>query len=187
MNRYFDVPWLAYTEQGVMSEGRLATDRPHTLKFFGGYTHRSRLGSTTLSPNIAVYSGTPLTTELNAISSTPIYPYNRGDMGRTPVFYNFDLNLMHDFTPFAARESMKVRFEFTVFNLLNSSIVTNKDQVLLHPDDSQLQFEHETDIFKGFNTLKMMKEQGLRTSPLYGLASSFQGPRSARLQLTFFF
>jgi hypothetical protein len=187
VNRYFDVPWLAYTEQGAMAVGRLATDRPHTLKFFGGYTYRGRLGATTLSPNIAVYSGTPLTTELNAISSTPVYPYNRGDMGRTPVFYNFDLNLMHDFTPFAARESMKVRFEFTVFNLFNSSIVTNKDQVLLHPDDSQIQFEHETDIFKGFNTLRLMKEQGLRISPLYGLASAFQQQRYARLQLSFFF
>jgi hypothetical protein len=108
-------------------------------------------------------------------------------MGRTPVFYNFDLNLMHDFTPFAARESMKVRFEFTVFNLFNSSIVTNRDQVLLHPDDSQIQFEHETDIFKGFNTLRLMKEQGLRISPLYGLASAFQQQRYARLQLSFFF
>lgn len=187
VNRYFDLPWLAYTEQGRMSEGRLATDRPHTLKFFGGYNLKSLLGTTTLSPTFALYSGTPLTTEINAISSVPVYPYNRGDMGRTPVFYNMDLNILQDFTPFKAKESMKVRFEFTVFNLFNSSIVTNKNSALGHPDDGQLQFNQEADIFKGFNASALMNAQGIRVNPLYGLASSFQGPRSARLQLSFFF
>ncbi len=38
VNRYFDLPWLGYTEKGVMADGALATDRPHTFKFFGGYT-----------------------------------------------------------------------------------------------------------------------------------------------------
>ncbi len=187
VNRYFDLPWLGYTEKGVMSEGRLATDRPHTLKFFGGYTQKSLLGNTTISPNVQLYSGTPLTTQINAISSVPVYPYGRGDMGRTPVFYNMDLNLMHDFMPFKSYESMKIRFEFSIFNLFNSSIVTNKDQTILHPDDGQLQFANDADIFKGFNTAALMKAQDMRVSPLYGLASGFQGPRSTRLQLTFFF
>lgn len=187
VNRYFDLPWLGYTEQGTMAMGRLATDRPHTLKFFGGYTQKSILGNTTISPNVALYSGTPLTTQINAISSVPVYPYNRGDMGRTPVFYNFDLNLMHDFVPLKSHESMKVRFEFSIFNLFNSSIVTNKDQTILHPDDGQLQFAHDADIFKGFNTAALMKAQNMRISPLYGLANGFQGPRNTRLQLTFFF
>ncbi|MBI5280756.1 MAG: TonB-dependent receptor [Candidatus Solibacter usitatus] len=187
VNRYFDLPWLGYTEKGTMSEGRLATDRPHTLKFFGGYTQKSPLGNTTISPNVQLYSGTPLTTQLNAISSVPVYPFNRGDMGRTPVFYNFDMNLMHDFVPLKSHESLKVRFEFSIFNLFNSSIVTNKDQTILHPDDGQLQFAHDADIFKGFNTQALMKAQDMRVSPLYGLANGFQGPRSTRLQLTFFF
>jgi hypothetical protein len=187
VNRYFDLPWLGYTEQGQMSEGRLATDRPHTFKFFGGYTQKSKLGYTSFAPNIALYSGTPLTTEINAISSVPVYPYNRADMGRTPVFYNFDLNLMHDFVPFSSRESMKVRFEFSVFNLFNSSIVTNKDPAIAHPDDGQLQFAHEVDIFKGFNTAALMKAQNMRVSPMYNLASGFQGPRTLRIQLSFFF
>ncbi|NWF85795.1 MAG: hypothetical protein HXY18_18410, partial [Bryobacteraceae bacterium] len=121
------------------------------------------------------------------ISSVPVYPYNRGDMGRTPVFYNFDLNLMHDFVPFSSRESMKIRFELSIFNLFNSSIVTNKSQGIGHPDDGQLQFEHEADIFKGFNTAALMKAQDIRISPMYNLASGFQGPRTLRLQLTFFF
>ena len=100
---------------------------------------------------------------------------------------NFDLNLLHDFPVWKGKESMKVRFEFTVFNLLNSSIVTNRNSVLLHPDDGQLTFANDADIFKGFNTVALMKAQNLRISPLFNQASAFQSPRSARLQLTFFF
>lgn len=187
VNRYFDLPWLAYTEQGVMAEGRLATDRPHTFKFFGNYTQHSILGNTTLAPIFVAYSGTPITTEINAISSVPVYPYGRGDWGRTPVFANFDMNLMHDFVPIRSHEQWRVRFEFTIFNLLNSSTVTNVNPVLLNDQDGQLQFTNDADIFKGFNTKAIMAAQGDRISPLYGKGSEFQSPRSVRLQLSFFF
>jgi hypothetical protein len=187
VNRYFDLPWLGYTEQGKMAEGRLATDRPHTFKFFGGYTLKSVLGSTTLSPNFVVYSGIPLTTEINAISTVPVYPYNRGDLGRTPIYSSTDLNLMHDFSPLKSHESIRMRFEFSVFNLFNSSTITNKDTVLLHPDYGQLQFANDADIFKGFNTAALMKSQNRLISPLYNLGNGFQGPRTTRLQLSFFF
>jgi hypothetical protein len=189
VNRYFDLPWIGYDERGQFAEGRLATDRPHTFKLFGGYTLRSILGSTTLSPNIFAYSGTPLTTQVNAISTVPVYPYGRGDMGRTPFFTNFDFNIMHDFNPVKSREDMKVRFEFTVFNLFNSSTVVNRDQTLIHPDDGQIQFDHDADIFKGFNTKAIMAaaDPAQRVSPLYGLPGNFQSPRSARIQLSFIF
>jgi len=187
VNRYFDLPWLGYTEQGKMSEGRLATDRPHTFKFFGGYTLNSLLGATTFAPNISWYSGIPLTSEIDAISTVPVYPYNRGDLGRTPIFHNFDMNVMHDFTPFKNHESMKLRFEFTVFNLFNSGIVTNKYTNMSHDDDLQLHFDNDADIFKGFNARSLMTEQGIRLDPQYNLANSWQSPRSARIQLSFFF
>jgi hypothetical protein len=187
VNRYFDLPWISYTERGQLAEGVLSTDRPHTFKFFGGYTLKSFLGHTTISPNFVVYSGTPLTTQVNVVTTTPAYPYGRGDLGRTPIFCNTDLNLMHEFNAFKARENMKVRFEFTVFNLLNSSTVTNKAVNLLHPDDQYIQFDDHAAIFKGFNTLQLMKAQGLRMDPTYNLPQNFQSPRSARLQLTFMF
>jgi hypothetical protein len=187
VNRFFDLPWIGYTEQGKFSEGRLATDRPHTLKFFGGYSHESKLGTTTLSPNIAIYSGTPLTTEAQAISTVPTFPYGRGDLGRTPIFQNVDLNLMHDFKPFTANEAMRFRFELTVFNLFNSTIITNKDVNIVHPNDGVIGFDHDADIFKGFNTRKLMQEQGLRLSPLYGYANGWNSPRSLRMQVSFFF
>lgn len=170
-----------------MADGPLATDRPHTFKFYGSYMLNSKVGHTTIAPNMSFYSGSPLTTEINAISTTPVYPYDRGDMGRTPVFVNFDANIAHEISPFSAHEAMKLRFEFTVFNLFNTGIVTNKNSVLLHADDGQLTFSNEADIFKGFNTTALMTAQNRRINPLYGMANGWQSPRSARLQLTFFF
>jgi hypothetical protein len=49
VNRYFDLPWLGYTEQGKLAEGRLGTDRPHTFKLFGAYNLKSKLGTTRLA------------------------------------------------------------------------------------------------------------------------------------------
>ncbi len=187
VNRYFDVPWLGYDETGNLAEGPLATDRPHTFKFFGGYTHKSILGNTTLSPNVALFSGTPITSQVNAISSTPVYPYGRGDAGRTGFYSNFDLNLMHEFNPIKSREQMKVRFEFTVFNLFNHASVTNINSDLMNSNDGQLQFENDTDIFKGFNAKAMMAANGQRPNPLYGYVSNWQAPRQLRMQLSFFF
>jgi hypothetical protein len=187
VNRYFDLPWLGYNEKGQMATGPLATDRPHTLKFFGNYTIKSKIGRTTFSPNMSLFSGAPITTEINAISTTPVYPYDRGDLGRTPRFFNADMNAIQDFTPFKSRESMHMRFEFSVFNLFNQSTVTNKAPGLLHVDDGQLQFAHDADLFKGFNTKQLMTANKLRTSPMYGLASGFQSPRQLRLQLSFIF
>ena len=48
---------------------------------------------------MSIYSGVPTTTQLNAISTTPVYPYGRGDAGRTPTFANIDLNLLHELAP----------------------------------------------------------------------------------------
>jgi hypothetical protein len=187
VNRYYDLPWIYYTEKGKLAEGRLATDRPHTFKFFGGYSLPSKLGLTTLSPNFLIYSGTPLTSEIEAVSTTPVAPYGRGDLGRTPVCLNTDFNIMHDFKGFGANENMKVRFEFTVFNVFNGHAAMGVDSDMKNANDGQLQFDHDADIFKGFNARQLMLEQGVRMNPSYRYPNAFQNPRSARLQLSFIF
>jgi hypothetical protein len=93
VNRYFDLPWNALTEQGKLAEGRLATNRPHTFRFFTGYTLKSKLGSSNVAPVLYVYSGTPITTELG-IDGLPTYPYNRGHLGRTPIFNTFSTSML---------------------------------------------------------------------------------------------
>jgi hypothetical protein len=45
-----------------------------------------------------------------------------------------------------------------------------------------------SDIFiKGIDAKALMAAQGIRVDPQYGLGNSFQGPRNARIQLSFFF
>lgn len=191
VNRYYDEPWIAVMENGKYAYGNLASDRPHTFKLFGGYTQHSLLGDTTFSPIVSLYSGIPITTEANLISSTPAYPYGRGDMGRTPTFFNTDFNIMHEVAPFKAHEQMRFKFEFSVFNLFNTRTATNINSVLIHPDDGQIPesaFGNSyANIFKGFNTKALMAADNLRVNPLYGMASAFQSPRDCRLQLSFSF
>lgn len=187
VNRYFDLPWVGYTQNGQLAEGLLATDRPHTFKFFGGYTLKSKLGNTTLSPSFMLYSGTPLTSQGNVVSSVPMYFYGRGDLGRTPIFANIDFNLMHEFKPLGGNERFRTRFEFTVFNLLNSSTVMDRFTSMIHSDDGQLDFPTEASIFKGFDARQMILDQFGRYDPRFNMANAFQSPRTARLQLSFSF
>jgi hypothetical protein len=169
--------------------GRLPTDRSHTFKFFGGYTKRSPLGTTTLSPNVFLYSGTPLTTQVQVIDSGGwMYINGRGDMGRTPFFYQFDLNLIHELTPLSNHESVKIRMEATVFNLLNSSIVTDRYNLLSHTIDGAIGVDNISSIFtQGINAQALMQAQGIRVDPQYGQANAFQGPRYMRFQLSLLF
>lgn len=185
VNRYFDLPFMSYDARGQLVYGRLATDRPHAFKLFGSYIFRSRAGETRFSPVWFLMSGTPLTTEVYAVSSVPIFVNGRGDMGRTPVFSNLDLAVTHEFHIKSDRYRAKVGFEF--FNLFNQSTVTDRYVRYTHPNDGQIAFEHEADFFKGFDYRKMMAQQGIRVAPGYGWASSFQGPRTVRLGIHFSF
>jgi hypothetical protein len=187
--RYFDQPWIYADSHGRLAMGRLPTDRPHTFKFFGGYTKTSPLGSTTLSPNVFLYSGTPLTTEVQVIDSQGwMYINGRGDMGRTPFFYQFDLNLIHELAPLANHESVRIRMEATVFNLLNSSIVTDRYNLFSHTIDGPISVDNISTIFtQGINAQALMQAQGIRVDPQYGQANAFQGPRYMRFQLSLLF
>ena len=82
---------------------------------------------------------------------------------------------------------MKVRFEFTVFNLFNSATVTDRADGFVHPLDCCIQFADTADIFRGFNTRELMTQQNIRVNPTYNWASAFMGPRSLRLQVAFLF
>ena len=74
--------------------------------------------------------------------------------------------------------------------------MTNVYKTIAHQNDvgsTGLQFNDAdgnpvySNIFKGFDTKALMKAQEIRVDPEYGLPQDFQGPRSLRLQLSFFF
>jgi hypothetical protein len=190
VSRYFDLPWMSFDSKGKLVEGRLATDRPHAFKFFGSYSLKSKVGSTGFGPSFFLMSGTPLTTEVDVISSTPVYVNGRGDMGRTPVYSQTDFLFSHEFG--FGESARKVRFEANVTNLFNQSTVTNRSQNLLHPSYGEhISFKNQADFFKGFDYKAMLqagyKDGSLTPSPYYDWSSGFQGPRVIRLGFKFIF
>ncbi|MEK7503156.1 MAG: TonB-dependent receptor [Patescibacteria group bacterium] len=186
VNRYFDLPWMNYDSRGELVYGRLATDRPHTFKFFSSYDLKSRLGTTQFSPALTLMSGTPLSTEADVISSTPVFLNGRGDMGRTPVFSNTDMKISHEFKV-GRSDERKMRLEATMGNLFNQRIVVDKISNYIHPHDGQIQFENFDDALKGYDYESLRREQDLRIDPRYGMPSSFSSPRSIRLGLHYIF
>ncbi len=191
VNRYFDLPWVAINNQGKYISDVLATDRPHSFKLFGTYSYKSKIGMTTLAPTFQIYSGAPVTTQAFITSGVPAYPFGRGDLGRSPAFNNVDGNLAHLMSPFKNHEAMKVKFEFTVFNVANSAKATDFYTQLNHSNDGNGSISAPAgdtlNWFKPWDVGALMTAQKLRKDPQYGLANTFRGPRSARLQLTFSF
>jgi hypothetical protein len=191
VSRYFDLPWMSFDSHGKLVEGRLATDRPNAFKFYGAYDLKSKLGTTTFGPSFAIMSGTPLTTQVAVISSTPVYVNGRGDLGRTPVYSNTDFLVSHEFA-IPAREGMRLKFDLNISNLFNQSTITDRNQDLLHPNYGEhLSIVPQENFFKGFDYKKMLADGfadgSLTTNPLFGLANGYQGPRYLRLGMKFIF
>jgi hypothetical protein len=187
VNRVYDEPWMAYDEKGKLVYGRLATDRPHAFKFFGSYDLKTKAGTTRFAPRFDLYSGTPITTEVN-VQHVPVFVFGRGDLGRTPFFTQTDLLISHDI-PVGKGEVKRIRLEMNVSNLFNHARATNRFPTLDHANDGGINFDADKlgDIFKGYNSRALMTAQKIRTDPRYGLANEYQLPRELRLGFHFFF
>lgn len=186
VNRYFDEPWMVYDQRGKLVYGRLATDRPHTFKVFTSYDKKWFGGTTHFAPVVNWYSGTPITTELS-IGNVPVYPNGRGDLGRTPRFFQTDFLLTHDVRVHGSEQKF-FRFEVNANNLFNNSSVINIFPSYTHANDGSIQYGNTADIFKGYsNYPALMKAQEIRVDPQYNKASAYQSPRILRLGFHFFF
>jgi hypothetical protein len=182
VNRYFDLPFMTYDKNGREVLGRLATDRPHSFKFFGTYEHRSRAGTTGFSPAFFLQSGTPLSTEVFMVSSTPIFAEGRGDLGRTPAYTLTDALVYHEFLP-GASERFRVRLEANISNLFNHATATNYNVRYTHESDGQIQMDDLVFFKGGWDYKRLMAERkptALRQDPRYNMPSAFIGPRELR-------
>ena len=98
VTRYFDLLPVGFDADGNPDNGRLATDRPHVFKAYGGYAFdwmgnlRNR---TSVSAFTTLQSGTPLTTIYNLYSLGTTILFGRGDLGRTEMFSETDLRVSH--------------------------------------------------------------------------------------------
>jgi hypothetical protein len=123
VSRAFDLSPGNFDFKGQNVYGRLATDRPHTLKLFGNYTLDSKLGATSIGLQQLAYSGTPLSSEVAYI--VPVFYNGRGDLGRTDALTQTDLLLAHGFRVGSARRFV---VEAQILNLFNQDAVVNRTQ-----------------------------------------------------------
>ncbi len=118
VNRFFDLPFLGFTANGRPDNGRLATDRPHVFKAYGGYGFDwfgSKSNTTDISAFTTITSGTPLTTIYQFYSVTSAILNGRGDLGRTEKFTETDLQISHRY-----KFGRDARFTFEPYvNFLN--------------------------------------------------------------------
>ena len=214
VNRFFDLPHIGFTTNGDPDNGRLATDRPHAFKFFGAYNfdwkslfgHRldnSGRNSTELSASFIGLSGTPTSTQI-AIYGANVFPFGRGDLGRSPVFTQTDMALSHTYR-FGDDGRLGLKFEVNALNVFNENNVTSVFQ-LISPDSltgTTFGFTNaataETDtiraIFAGGLTDQIVAgfdrpvgdPRRIARDVRYGLPRTFQTPRQIRFGFKFFF
>lgn len=120
VSRAFDLSPGNFDETGHNVYGRLATDRPHTIKLFGNYLLNSKLGTTSIGLSQLAYSGTPLSSEITFI--VPVFYNGRGDLGRTPFYTQTDIMLSHGFRIGGGKRLVA---EAYVFNLFDQDTATN--------------------------------------------------------------
>ncbi len=98
VNRFFDLPMLGFNANGDPDDGKLATDRPHVVKAYGGYTFDwggNKRHATTVSAFTTFQSGTPLTTIYTNYAVGSAILFGRGDLGRTEMFSDTDFAVHH--------------------------------------------------------------------------------------------
>ncbi len=130
VNRFFDLPNAAFTAGGKPALGRLATDRPHVFKFSGAYDFDwARYGSSNNTTSFQLFttaqSGTPLTTFVDVFGITTIPLNGRGDLGRTPKFYQSDVAVRHTYN-FGRDNRFKLIGTVDLLNVLNQRAVTSR-------------------------------------------------------------
>ncbi len=213
VNRLFDLPPLGFNADGDPDNGRLATDRPHVFKAFGGYSYSwfgNDTNRTTLSSFTTIQSGTPLTTIYNLYSLGTTILNGRGDLGRTETFTETDLSISHRYkfgrdNRFILEPYMDLRNLFDESNVLgvNTNIsATNfsaSATTLRSPQAGCTTCTSEAAVFQTIFNGTGIRQFVLnyvnspvtavsgRTLNTYGLANNFQAPRDVRFGVRFLF
>ncbi len=127
VSRAFDLPFIGFTAKGEKDNGRLQTDRPHVFNIYGAYIFdwmKSGINSTEVSAFQTVTSGQPQTTTIFGASTvTPQIFLGRGDLGRSPVFSQTDLNVTHRYK-FGTDKRFTMAVDLNFLNLFDQATVT---------------------------------------------------------------
>jgi len=170
--RSFDMWHLLYDKALNPIDGALATDRTHSIKAYGSYAMPFGL---TLGLVANANSGTPVTEDWY-VDSEGYFPYNRGNLGRTP--FVFFTNLYAEYLMRLGHKS-SLRFSLNVDNLFNARTATrifsSKYRYNISPGDAALlsgDWEPPADAV---------------LDPRFGMAYSFMAPISGRFGVRFSF
>jgi hypothetical protein len=208
VNRFFDLPPLGFTANGVPDNGKLPTDRPHVFKAYGGYFFNwdnNGNNQTTVSAFTSFQSGVPLTTIYNLYSLGTTILFGRGDLGRTENFTETDLAFSHRYKfgrdgRFTMQPYVEIRNLFDEKNVLstqnsistqnfNAGVLTNPGGCTTCTSEGAV---FQT-IFNGgierFVTNFLNARAGTSTGRRndFNQPNSFQGPRYVRYGVRLFF
>ncbi len=200
VSRAFDLPFLGFTAKGEKDNGRLQTDRPHVFNIYGSYIidWGSRTNSTEISAFQTITSGTPQTTSFYGASTvTPQILNGRGDLGRSPTYWQTDLNVTHRYR-FGRDSRYTVALDFNVLNLLDQDAVTGIYPTI-NPSSapvnaaaiaggSQVNFANGLTSGTLYNAIiARINSQADRSDVRYKQDQIFQGPRTVRFGMRFIF
>jgi hypothetical protein len=185
VSRAFDLSPGNFDAQGHNVLGRLATDRPHTLKLFGNYNHDWVLGSSSIGLSQVAYSGTPLSSEVTFI--VPVLYNGRGDLGRTDAYTQTDLLLRH---AFRAGGSRRLAVEAYVFNVFDQAAVTNVTTRLNR--NGSIPGSFVSQLYDGTigDVTRLVSAPGGASpsyNPIYKMPSSYQAGRTITLGVRMLF
>jgi hypothetical protein len=178
VNRFFDGINMLFDQNAQPVLGRLATDRPVQFKVNGYYTLPF---GTNVGAVFFAASGTPVTRQVNMVSSLPVLYLGRGSDGRLPLFYETDLNLQQSFSVGGRR---RVEVSVNVLNLFNQDIAVNRFAAMTRDNVSITNQE----FFAGFDMEQVLAERpAVRRDPRFLQDNAYQAPRTIRLGLKFTF
>ena len=193
VGRTFDYPAMSFDGKGNPIDGPLPTDRTHQVKLQGLYIAK---WGTAVGVNEYVASGVPLSTAVSIISGHgyPIYPFGRGNLGRTPMFSQTDLLVQHSFKVGGGK---RLQVEMNVLNLFNQRTVLDRGvsanrvnrtgAIPLGPGfyTESAFYNHQLD----FNQLiqASLAAGRITADPRFNQPSSFQAPTQARFGVKFTF
>ncbi|MEZ5427547.1 MAG: TonB-dependent receptor [Pyrinomonadaceae bacterium] len=208
VNRFFDLPPLGHTANGEPDNGRLATDRPHVFKAYGGYSFDwagNNVNRTTVSAFTTIQSGTPLTTIYNLYNLGTTILYGRGDLGRTGMFTETDFAVMHKYkfgrdNRFAIEPFLEIRNLFDEDNVIavQTTISSTNFTASVLSNNGCTTCANEAQVFdtifngggvqqfvENFLNSAGVSSAGRRND--YGQPNTFQGGRDVRFGFRFTF
>lgn len=187
VERYFDLFFMSYTQDGKLADGLLNTDRTHQFKLWGSYSFDFGL---TLGLNAFAMSGTPLQTEFLMNNIQGYYP-----LGRTKWLESLGGKVVSKRTPFITRtdiyaeynykitDKYTLQFNVNVTNLFDLKTATNVFR-LINQENIYLSDE---EILQTFDFQKVIGDNNLQLDPRYGMKYWFMDPISVRFGVKFLF